>query len=88
MSPYVPRRDYRFEYLWEAMSFIEERQCNSCAFKSDRPEYPMCFEIESRFIAEEPVVEVEDLDDEGLVCKVYRNDILAEQAHPDQKRLF
>lgn len=85
---YRARRDYRFEYVWDVMEFIEENQCGTCAFKSDRPDYPMCFEIEGELISEEPVPALDDRGDEGVVCTRYRNDVLAEQAHPDQGRLF
>lgn len=71
---YKPRRDYRFEYLWDAIKFIEERQCNNCVFKSDRPEYPMCFEIEAQLIEEKPVDEIDDLGDDGIVCRLFINE--------------
>ena len=85
---YIPRRDSRFEYIWEAMTFVEDRQCSTCAFKSDRDEYPICFEIEAVLIDEQPVVEWEDRGDLGLVCHKYRNEELAEQEHPAQARFF
>lgn len=88
MIPYIPKRDYRFEYLWDVMSFIEENKCHDCAFKSDRPDYPMCFEIEAEIIDEKPVAALDDQGDDGVVCTRYRNEVLVEQEHPDQLRLF
>lgn len=85
---YKAHRDHRFEYVWEVMSFIEERQCNSCGFKSDRPDYPMCFEIEAELIEEEPVPALDDRGDDGVVCTKYRDELLVEQEHPAQSRLF
>ena len=84
---FFPRRDYRFEYLTDVMSFIE-RQCATCAFKSDRPDYPMCFEIEAELFEEKPVEAFDDHGDDGIVCTKYREETLAEQEHPDQHRLF
>lgn len=89
MSNYIPRRDYRFEYLTEVMDFVEERQCHDCAFKSDRDDYPMCFEVEGELFAENgPVEALDDLGDEGVVCTRYKNEVLAEIEHPDQGRLI
>lgn len=85
---YKATRDHRFEYVWDVMQFIEERQCETCAFKSDRDDYPMCFEIEAELISEEPVASLDDRGDDGVVCTRYRNDVLAEEAHPDQGRLL
>jgi hypothetical protein len=84
---YIPRRDYRFEYLTEAASFIEERQCETCAFKSDRPEYPMCFEIEAVLWDEKPIVEWDDLGDQGLHCTKYRWQQLVDD-ETNQEKLF
>lgn len=77
---YTPGRDGRFEYLWELMHFIEDNQCHSCVFSkmvTDRNthgmEYPMCWEIEGALINEEPVPDLDDRGDEGVVCTRYRN---------------
>lgn len=71
---YTPGRDYRFEYLWDVMSFVENYQCNTCAFKSDRPDYPMCFEVEADLIAENgPVEALDDLGEHGVECVRYRS---------------
>jgi hypothetical protein len=71
------------------MVFVEENQCEDCAFKSDRPDYPMCFEVEGELFAENgPVQSLDDLGAEGVVCVRYKNDVLAEQEHPDQLKLF
>ena len=86
---YSPKRDYRFEYLTDVMSFVEERQCHDCAFKSDRPDYPMCFEVEGELFAENgPVGALDDQGNDGVVCTRYRNEVLAEQEHSDQGRLL
>lgn len=85
---YTARRDYRFEYVWDLMKFIEDEQCHDCAFKSDRDEYPMCFEIEAELISEQPVPALDDKGDDGVYCTRYRNDVLEEEAHPDQLRIF
>lgn len=74
---YKPHRDYRFEYLFDAMDFIEENQCVSCKFKETRDEeYPMCDEISIPFINEEAIEEIDDLGDKGLVCRRYVENIL------------
>lgn len=93
---YKPTRDYRFEYIWDAMAFIEDNQCRTCAFgklndpdenKNHAFEYPMCYEIEGEFITEEPVEAIDDCGDEGLVCTKYRSAELANQ-EPGQGVLF
>ena len=71
---YIPRRDHRFEYIWEAMAFIEEGQCHSCKFKKgDNEEYPMCYDIEADFMLEQPVEDIDDRDDGGVVCIKYEH---------------
>lgn len=76
---YKPARSSRFEYLWDAMSFVEDNQCWSCQFKKDiadfgdhAKEYPMCPEIEEKFFAEESIPEIVDHDAAGIVCNKYR----------------
>lgn len=69
---YIPRRDYRFEYIWEAMSYLEDHQCSTCKF-AEPGEYPMCIEVASFFLAEEPVEAVDDNDDEGIECRKYES---------------
>jgi len=69
---YKPRRDYRFEYVTDVISHIEEQQCSSCVFREEG-EYPMCLPISGQLILEEPVEEINDLDSAGLVCTKYRN---------------
>lgn len=64
---YKPHRDYRFEYLYEAMEHIEETQCIDCKFV-EPGEYPMCVEISGKFLMEEPIEEIEDLGNDGLRC--------------------
>lgn len=85
---YEPKRDHRFEYIWDLMGFIEDNQCGTCAFKSDRPDYPMCGEIEAAVIEENEVPDLDDLGDDGLVCRRYREETLEEESHPDQSTLF
>ena len=78
---YKPHRDRRFEYVWEAISFIERNQCVTCKFSKigdeDWPdqehanEYPMCGQIEGEFITEVPIPAIEDRGDDGLFCTIY-----------------
>lgn len=70
---YTAHRDYRFEYVMEAMNHVEVSQCFECKFrKDDNDEYPMCYEIEAPFMLEEPVEEIDDLGDKGLLCKKFQ----------------
>lgn len=69
---YRPHRDYRFEYVFEAMSFVENNQCKTCVFREEG-EYPMCLPISGQFILEEPVEEIDDLDERGIACTKYRH---------------
>ena len=68
---YIPRRDYRFEYVGEAMVHIENKQCLKCIHKMDDPDYPMCFDVGAFFFNEEPVPMVDDLGDAGLNCRKF-----------------
>jgi hypothetical protein len=83
---YTPSRDYRFEYIHDAIHFIEENQCRSCTFKKDTAtdglhavDYPMCYEVEGEFYLEEPMDIIDDRGDAGIVCLKYRNEELANQ---------
>lgn len=70
---YTPHRDERFYYVHEALQFVEEMQCKACLFKeTDDPDMPMCMETSSKFIMEEPIVEVDDHGDDGIVCTKYQ----------------
>ena len=77
---YVPRRDYRFEYIYDAVSFVEEYQCGTCRFRKNPDdegqhaiEFPMCFEVEAAIMAEDgPVEALDDLGTSGVVCVKYR----------------
>lgn len=69
---YKPRRDDRFEYVTDAINFIEEEQCGTCVFREEG-EFPMCLEISGNLIIEEPVEEISDLGSAGLFCTKYRN---------------
>jgi len=85
---YKPSRDYRFYYAHEALQFVEEMQCKACGYKeTDDPNMPMCLEISSKFMLEEPIEEVDDMGDDGLVCTKYKHEELMAQEHPDQQRL-
>lgn len=93
---YTPGRDGRFHYIWDLMEFIEEGQCRSCAFSklndptndpSHAEEYPMCWEVESRVMLEEPVEALDKQPNGDVLCSRYRNVVLAEEEHPDQSRL-
>lgn len=96
MKPYKAHRDERFEYLWDAMHFIEENQCRTCAYSklvtdpgAHAEDYPMCWNIEAQIIAEDGLVSaLEDAGNDGIVCTEYRNAELAAQEHPDQGRLL
>lgn len=94
---YEPKRDSRFEYIWDAMHFVEEMQCKGCAFsklqdESQDPEhaseYPMCYKIEAKFLLEEPVIELDDVGTHGVVCTLFKSVETANQEHPDQLRLI
>lgn len=87
---YKPRRDERFEYIWEAMRFIEDSQCKTCAFskKAQDPDnephssqYPMCYEIEAVLLQERPVEELEDAGLQGIICTKYRD--VSDYTYPD-----
>jgi hypothetical protein len=69
---YRAHRDYRFEYVTDAIDYLEERQCSACVFREEG-EYPMCLEISGNLIIEEPVEEISDLGRDGLFCTKYRN---------------
>lgn len=85
---YIPKRDSRFEYVHEALFFIENNQCETCVFRQlDDEEMPMCLEISGKFFLEEPIVEVDDLGSDGIVCTKYRDEELASQER-DQSTLF
>jgi hypothetical protein len=85
---YTPHRDERFEYITDLMGFIEENQCTVCYFRSDREEYPMCFEIEGQIFTEEPVAELEDVGTQGVVCTKFRLDDPPEPVDTNQIPLF
>ena len=87
---YKPHRDERFDYVWEVMEFIEERQCKTCAFRvpEQRSEYAMCEEIAAELIEMRAVEALDDRGDDGVVCTSYRDADLAEPEHPDQLRLL
>lgn len=85
---YEPGRKDGYEYLWDLMNDIEEKQCRTCAFSKlvtegadnqHADEYPMCWEIEGEMSMEDGPVEALDLTDDGVVCSQYRNVELASQ---------
>jgi hypothetical protein len=85
---YKAHRDYRFEYAHDVVHFIEEEQCFDCVFKNSDKDDMMCDEIAIGLILEEPLADLDDRGNDGVVCTKYRNDVLAEREHPDQHRLF
>lgn len=88
---YTPRRDYRFEYVTEAMTFVEEFQCFDCAFRGDQDEYPMMgchFGADQIMFEEEDIEFFDDLGEHGIRCTKWRDQELAEQEHSNQGRLF
>jgi hypothetical protein len=68
---YTPTRDYRFEYASQAIAFIELRQCHTCLFKENSTDYPMCYEIAGSIVMEQPVEDIDDRGNEGIVCTKY-----------------
>lgn len=52
--------------------YLEETQCKTCKLRKTLvdpdEEFPMCYKIEGGFLLEEPIAEIEDVGDEGLVC--------------------
>lgn len=86
---YTPRRDERFEYVWDVMRFVEDKQCKSCAFMFNRDdEYFMCGEIEYELMEMNVVPELDDAGSDGVVCTRYRS--VDDYTHPDplQQELF
>lgn len=86
---YTAHRDYRFEYAVDVIEFIEERQCVTCKFQFDDPSIPMCWEISSDILVQEPVEELDDLGNDGIVCRKY--ELLPpepETVDEDQLKLF
>lgn len=83
---YKPRRDHRFEYVADVLHFIEINQCRGCAFSGSN--FPMCDEIAIGLMLEHTIPDLDDLGDDGVVCRRYRDAELAEQEHPDQGRLL
>lgn len=67
---YNPHRDYRFEYVHEALDFIEENFCRKgCAHATDG-EYPSIgcpFEVDNLLIMERVEV-IRDAGNDGLIC--------------------
>lgn len=85
---YQPHRENRYEYIFDLMSDIEERQCQVCVYRSDREEYPMCFEIEGKIMTEEPVEELIDLDSQGVACTKFSPGEPLPDFDPNQLTLF
>lgn len=88
---YVPKRDYRFEYIYDAINFVEEYQCKTCRFrKEDNDEDPMCYEVEAAVIAEDgPVEALDDIGEHGVVCVKYREGNPEDfRVDPNQLELF
>jgi hypothetical protein len=88
---YTPHRDYRFEYVTEAMSFVEEFQCFDCAFRGDDDEFPMMgchFGADQLMFEEEEIEFFDDLGDAGIRCHKWRDQELVEQESPAQGRLL
>lgn len=86
---YTPKRDYRFEYVGDVITFIEEYQCKGCAFMNDRGDGMfMCPEIEGELILEKSVPDLDDRGEHGVVCTRYRS--VDDYTHPDplQMELF
>lgn len=84
---YKPRRDYRFEYVTDAINFIEEQQCGTCVFREEG-EFPMCLEISGQIILEKPVPEIEDMDGQGIWCQKYKEGTPTPPQVKGQEELF
>ncbi len=84
---YIPRRDYRFEYVTEAMEFVEVQECSTCVFREEG-EYPMCLPIAAKMTLEEPVEEINDLGDDGISCTKYKQGDPTPPQLEGQEKLF
>ncbi len=86
---YEPGRKDGYEYIWELMNDIEEKQCRTCAFsklvtdkgnEAHAEEYPMCYEVEGEIVSENgPVKALDKTPDRGVVCTSYRSAELVSQ---------
>jgi hypothetical protein len=85
---YRAHRDYRFEYAHDVIYFLEEHQCGTCVFRNDDPEMPMCFEIAGAIVTEEPVAEIQDMDDQGVWCQKYKEGTPTPPQVEGQEELF
>lgn len=85
---YTAHRDYRFEYAHDVVHFIEEYQCGNCAFRKTDDEDTMCDEIAIGLLLQEPLADLDDKGDAGVVCTRYRNE--SDHTFPDplQMELF
>jgi hypothetical protein len=68
---YIPKRDYRFEYLDEVCAHIEETSCSlGCVHAEPDHEYlSVTCPIMAKIWDEEPMEEFDDRGDEGVFCK-------------------
>ena len=67
-EPYRPHRDYRFEYVAEAIAFVEMYQCRDCVFREDDGEFPMCLEFQGPLLLEQVNPEIVDEGEKGIRC--------------------
>jgi hypothetical protein len=75
MQAYIPRRDHRFEYIYEAMQYVEQKQCKNCIKRDDDPNYPMCSDVAEFFFAEiVSIPMVEDHGEYGIFCNIFEGD--------------
>lgn len=65
---YKPRRDYRFEYVAEAIEFVETYQCFSCVHREEDSEFPMCVEFSTGLLLEQTNPEIIDQGELGIRC--------------------
>lgn len=84
---YVPKRDQRFEYVTDAMNWVEKTQCNTCVFREEG-EYPMCLPVATKITLEKPVEEIDDQGDNGLLCLKYKEGTPTPPQVEGQKVLF
>lgn len=65
---YTPRRTARYQYVWSLIGDIERRQCSSCIYRNDDPEFPMCLDRAGAATAEEPVEDWRETRTGLVVC--------------------
>lgn len=70
---YVPRRTDRFEYVIDVINYVESQQCAGCAFREERD--AMCTPVATSLIVERPCEELNELEDQTVVCTRFVPDV-------------